>query len=133
MNRLQKKCFVVSAGFHLLLPIIIIFGSALTPKSKVEETQILEFLPVETTDAKISGGGNPNARSAQAAPNTRITPTPAPKPPEPQPAHHQEVISDPEPPKDPVKQPETDPDSFKIGKKKPLNIPTKLVDRNKPD
>jgi len=132
MNRLQKKCFVVSAGMHVLLPIILVLGSALTPKSKpADDAPVLEFLPMETTDKDMSGGGNPKARTAPAELNKVITPTP--KPPETPTQKQVEKTPTPEPPKDLVKQNEPDPDSFDLrkenNKKKLPNVPTQLKTR----
>src|SRR5690242_10221607 len=62
MNRLQKKCFVASAGFHLLLVVIVFVGPAfLSPKTKSEDYVVLDFVPDIVTDLPFShaGGGAP--------------------------------------------------------------------------
>jgi TonB family protein len=96
MDRLQKKCVVASTGFHLLLALILIIGPAfLAPKSKVDEMPVLDFVPLKTVDALVSGGGNPDARPPSAPPKpVEVTP---PVPPAPAP------VKETEPPKDPVK------------------------------
>jgi TonB family protein len=88
MSRLQKKCFLASAGFHLLLALILIVGPAfLSPNSKTDNLPILDFVPVKTVDALVSGGGNPRALPPPAVTQpTPQPPTPAPpavSPPEP--------------------------------------------------
>jgi protein TonB len=78
MNRLQKKCFVAAAGFHLLLALILIVGPAfLLSNSQSDNLPILDFVPVKTVDALVSGGGNPRAQPPQPLVQ------PAPQPPAP--------------------------------------------------
>ena len=46
MNRMQQKCFVASAGFHLLLVLILLVGPAfLSSKSKSDNSPILDVIP----------------------------------------------------------------------------------------
>ena len=56
MNRLQKKCFIASAGMHLLLVLILIIGPAfLSSKSKIEDIESgLEALVSEVRDRGIA-------------------------------------------------------------------------------
>jgi TonB family protein len=101
MNRLQKKCIMASAGMHLLLVVILLVGPAfISSKSKTDDLPILDFIPVKTVDALVSGGGDPKGRlpspppaTAQPQPPVQPQRTPAPpKQPEPEVAKH-----DPEP------------------------------------
>jgi TonB family protein len=95
MNRLQKKCFVAATGCHLLLTVILFVGPAfMSSNPKPEDFQVLEIVPDITTDAKVSGGGNPNATPPPPAPRPP-TPQPQVTPPAPQPARVEPV----EPPK----------------------------------
>src|SRR5438874_3029510 len=119
MNRLQKKCFLASAGMHLLLPIILVLGSALTPREKPQEAQVLEFIPMITTDDKVSGGGE-RVHSAPAEPNRPVVMPP--RPPEPQPPKVVERAPDP----DPV------PDLSESGKRKLPKVSTTPKYRNNP-
>jgi hypothetical protein len=83
MNRLQKKCFVAATGCHLLLTVILFVGPAfMSSNPKPEDFQVLEIVPDITTDAKVSGGGNPKATPPPPAPRP---PTPQPHSPPPQP------------------------------------------------
>jgi TonB family protein len=92
MNRFQKKCFIVSAGFHLLLAFILLIGPAfLTSKSKSENLPTLDFVPTRLVDSLLSGGGNPKANPPPPTP-------PAPKVEESTPAPQHEVRQ-PDPPK----------------------------------
>ena len=100
MNRLQKKCLIATAGFHLLLLVILLVGPGFfTAKPKPDDTQVLDVIPANLIDAAFSSG----VKAAQPPP-----PTPIVKPPEPQPQ------PTPEPPKpvvkpEPVKQPDPEP------------------------
>src|SRR5438045_3497126 len=83
MNQLQKKCFVGSAGTHLLLFGILLIGPAfLSSKQKPHavDTQTLDFIPSKLIDANFARGGNRNAKPPPAA-------QPAPPPPAQPPAH----------------------------------------------
>jgi TonB family protein len=76
MNRLQQKCFIAAAGMHLLLVVVLFVGPAfLAPKSIPDNMPILDFIPLKTVDAAVSGGGNPNGRLPEAPP-----PAPQPRP-----------------------------------------------------
>lgn len=62
MNRLQKKCFIASAGFHLLLLLLILFvGPAFFSGNKPQNTEVLTFFDLsKVTDGQTAGTGNPN-------------------------------------------------------------------------
>jgi TonB family protein len=81
MDRTQKKCFFASTGVHLLLALILVVGPAfLSSKEQSDNLPVLDFIPVKTVDALVSGGGNPNAKPPPG------TPEPQPQPPMRQPA-----------------------------------------------
>jgi TonB family protein len=129
MNRLQKKCFIASAGVHLLLAMLLVFGPGfISTRSKSDDLPILDFVPVKTVDALISGGGNPKAKPPPMTPTPQpqVTP-PAPPPPE--------KLREPEPEKElarDVKPLKTEEESLEPSKKK-IEISTKLVSRNQED
>jgi len=86
MNRLQKKCMIVSGGLHLSLLLILVVGPAfVSSKSQVDDSPILTFVALRTTDEQASGGGNPKAQLPAAQPQvTRPDPVaPQPDPPQP--------------------------------------------------
>lgn len=90
MNRLQKKCVIAATGFHLLLFCILIVGPAFLSRSDEEkipdDLQIINFVPVKTTDENVTGGGNPNASVPKGEPNPPVQARPQPQPrPTPQP------------------------------------------------
>jgi len=93
MNRLQKKCLIATAGFHLLLVLVILFGAAFfTSHEKPDETTLLTVIPANLIDAAFNSG----VKAAQP---------PAPTPPQP-------VQTPPQPPQpipEPVKQPDPEP------------------------
>ena len=90
MNRFQKKCLIATAGFHLLLVLTIIFGSAFfTSHTKPDDTQLLDVIPANLIDAAFSSGvkaAQPPAPTpvAQPQPQPQSTP-PQPTPPPPKP------------------------------------------------
>src|SRR6266404_2711288 len=96
MNRTQKKCFIASAGFHLLLVVVLFVGPAfLSRRSKPDNLPVLDFVPFKTVDSAMSGGGDRNARPTVATPPAPLPPQPIAAqlpPPQPQP-------SQPDPPK----------------------------------
>jgi len=84
MNRLQKKCVIATAGFHLLLLVILLVGPAFfAPSPKPDDTQVLHVIPASVLDEAINSG----ARSAQPppAPAPIVAPQPQPTPPAPKP------------------------------------------------
>ena len=84
MNRLQKKCLLATAGFHLLLLVILLVGPAFfSPKPKPDDLQLLDVIPANTIAAALNSG----VENAQPpAPTPVVTPpTPAPQPPPVQP------------------------------------------------
>jgi periplasmic protein TonB len=100
MNRLQKKCVIATAGIHLLLLLILVFGSAFfNPESKPDNTKLLDMIPSTTIDALFSSG----VRGVTPPPPTPIVNPPPPLPPPPAPA----VQPPPQPPPPtPVVKPE---------------------------
>lgn len=100
-NRLQKKCFIAAAGFHLLMGVILLVGPAfLSSSKKADERPPIDFIPLKTIDEALSGGGNPNARPPSPQP-------PAPQPqPRPQPQQQVEPPAPRPQPQTPVQQPE---------------------------
>ncbi|HEX3624155.1 MAG TPA: TonB C-terminal domain-containing protein [Verrucomicrobiae bacterium] len=69
MNRLQKKCIVGTAGIHLLLLTILIFGPAFFNRQPKTDNTILDVIPSTAVDIALNQG----VRDAQAPP-----PAPAP-------------------------------------------------------
>jgi TonB family protein len=85
MNRLQKKCVIATAGFHLLLLVILFVGPAFfNSKPKVDDTQVLDVIPANLIDAAFNSG----VKGAQPPPPTPIVTPPQPVPPEPKPIVH---------------------------------------------
>src|SRR5947208_2001040 len=88
MNRLQKKCVIVSAGFHLLLMLILFVGPAFfTSKPDLLDAKLLDMIPANVVDGVLSREGASAAKSQPAA-----RPPAPPALPEPRP-----VIKHPEP------------------------------------
>jgi TonB family protein len=104
MNRLQKKCFIASAGLHSLLALILLVGPAfLASSSKTDNLPLIDFVPVKTVDSLMSGGGDPKA--SLPPPKPELPPAqPAPPPPTPTPAP---PVVKPEPPKPEPKKEES--------------------------
>lgn len=94
MSRLQKKCLIATVGGHLLLILVLVFGSAFfVSHSKPDESQILTVIPANLIDAAFSSGvagaqPPPPQPLQPPQPPTPVQPRPEPpqpKPPEPQP------------------------------------------------
>jgi TonB family protein len=89
MDRLQKKCFIVTASLHGLLVLVLLFGSALMP-ARNEENNVKLFTaydPKLVTDA-LSSGGDPNVKVPVTPPQENPSPKPVeptPPPPKPEP------------------------------------------------
>jgi TonB family protein len=126
MNRLQKKCVIVTAGVHLLLLLILIVGPAFfSPKPKEDDLQVLDVIPANLIDAPFSQGVA-NAVAPPPAPVTPPPPVPAVMPPAPVPTKV-------EPPKSIIKEIEKvlTPTEKPKEEHKP-QISTTLVTRNAP-
>jgi len=83
MNRLQKKCFIVSLGIHLLLVVILLVGPAFLLDNSKSATPPLTFIAAATVDAAVSGGGDNTVKSPPAelsAPPAPPAPVVAPAP-----------------------------------------------------
>ncbi len=95
MNRLQKKCLIATAGFHLLLILALVFGSAFfTERDKPDETQTLTVIPITTIEEAFNSG----VKGAQPPPPTPVVtpPEPQPKPqPTPEPPQPKPVVTPP--------------------------------------
>jgi len=129
MNRLQKKCVIVTAGVHLLLLTILIVGPAFfSPKPKEDDLQVLDVIPANLIDAPFNSGvadATPPP-PAPVAPPTPPPPVPVVTPPEP-------VTPKMEPPKPVIKETEkalTPPEKPKEAHKPQIN--TQLVTRTAP-
>lgn len=129
MNRLQKKCFLGSAGIHVLLLLILFVGPAfLASKSKPDNLPVLDFVAYKTVDDLVSGGGDPSGGAPPPpAPEVKSPPKPAPAP---------EPVQPPEPQPEPVKVRQPDPVPPEIPNDKPdpdAVEPAKPVKRRVPD
>jgi protein TonB len=83
MNRLQKKCVIATAGFHLLLFVILLVGPAFfNAKPKVDDSQIINCYSPNAVEAALNSGVN---AVQPPAPQPIVTPPPQPMPPAPQP------------------------------------------------
>jgi protein TonB len=95
MNRLQKKCLIATAGFHLLLVLILVFGSAFfTSHPKPDDTQVLDVIPANLIDVAFNSG----VKAAQPpAPTPVVQPQPPAPQPQPTPPQPQAVVTPPPP------------------------------------
>jgi TonB family protein len=81
MNRLQKKCLIFTAGFHLLLLLILLVGPGFfKDKSLTDDLPVLTEIPSKAVEAVLSSGVK--AAAAPVAPPTVTPPTVTPPPPE---------------------------------------------------
>lgn len=118
-NRLQKKCFIAAAGFHVLMLVILVIGPAfLSPEKKADERPPIDFVPLKTIDEALAGGGNPQARPPAPQPPA---PQPQVQPPTPQPQQRVEPPAPRPQPQARVQQP----DPPKAAQRDPDTVPTK--------
>jgi TonB family protein len=128
MNRLQKKCFIATAGVHLLLAVILVVGPGFfAPKPKADDLPVLDVIPANLIDAAFNSG----VRNAQPPP-----PAPAVTPPQPAQPRSQPVVTPakaetPEPIKPVVETPVQEPKPAENQKPK-IQINTQLVTHNTP-
>jgi len=147
MNRLQKKCMIVSGGIHLLLAAMLIFGPGfLSSHSHDNAPPLLTAIPSTTIDAVLSGGGEKSAKappaeatSPEPPAQTPVPPTPVVTPPVQIPQPPVERVQPPRQPerevppvpKDPrrVNTPTIDPTPVKPAPRKPreINVDTRIV------
>src|SRR6266576_3758748 len=86
MNRLQKKCFIASKGFHLLLGLVLLVGTGfLSSRKPPEDRPPSRFIPAKTIDELFSnpGAGSPAPQSQPPAPLPQPQPQPQVRTPEP--------------------------------------------------
>jgi protein TonB len=80
MSRLQKKCVIATAGFHLLLLVILFVGPAFfNARPKVDDSQVLDVIPANLIDAAFNSGiknATPPAPTPMVAPTQPTPPTP---------------------------------------------------------
>jgi TonB family protein len=137
MNRLQKKCFIVATGMHLLLLLILLVGPAfLSSSSKPDDLQTITFIPANLIDKSFTGGGEKSP-----APQPTASPQPPQQSPKPVPKQIEQPKPAPAPiPKEQAKvEPKAKPDPNSLEVKKPSLTKTKppvsttLVTRPKTD
>lgn len=91
MSRLQKKCFFGATSLHCLLLLALLVGPGFFNQPKVDNSPVIEFVPMMATDENISGGGNPKPPAPTPTPVVQPQPpTPAP-PPQPKPVEEEKV------------------------------------------
>jgi TonB family protein len=74
MNRLQKKCAIVTAGIHLLLLLILIVGPAFfSPKPPPDDLAVIDVIPATLVDAPFNSGV---ANATPPPPAPVVTPPP---------------------------------------------------------
>ncbi|HEY1787522.1 MAG TPA: TonB family protein [Verrucomicrobiae bacterium] len=91
MNRLQKRCVIGTAGIHLLLLTILIFGPAFFNRQPKTDNTVLDVIPANLVDAALNSG----VQGAQAPPPTPAVIPPSllrPPPPLPAPTPEPKVV-----------------------------------------
>jgi TonB family protein len=138
MNRVQKKCLMVSTGLHLLLGLMLVLGPAFfSGGDKPDNTPTLDYVPIATVDSAMSGGGDPHGAPPPPAPPQPQIATPPPQPqqsqPPPQPKPPEPVKVSQPPPQPKIVKPS--PEAFEPVKehKHTIEVNTKEVVRNSDD
>jgi len=112
MSRLQKKCFVGATAMHLLLLVVLFVGPAFFVADKIDDSDVITFVPAMLTDEKFS---NPGATAPRPTPQPQPQPPqpqPQAEPPTPQPQPQPQPVRDPDPPVETPKINKPDPDSL---------------------
>jgi TonB family protein len=110
MTRLEKKCFMGSAGLHGMLLIVFFFSSAFFKPEKPEPPiRVIQLYGAIPTDQRVSTGGSPKGNPTP--------PAPAPTPPQP-------VAPQPPPPKPPETVKAKEPEKVDPPKKDVATVPT---------
>jgi len=101
MTRLQKKCLIAVMGTHLMIVIVLACSGFIRPSPKIDDSQILEGIPLKAIDAALNSG----VRNAVQPPPTPVVepPTPTPTPPQQQ-QPVQAPVQPPKPAPEPVHQ-----------------------------
>ena len=146
MNRLQKKCLIATAGGHLLLILVLVFGSAffVTHETKPDNSQVLDVIPANIVEAAFNSGVRnprpPAPTPVQPVQPPQTDPLPPPKPvvtPQPQPKPEPVKQQEPVPVKlqkpvpDDIKSPEPEPKPVKPAKPK-IEVNLNQVTRSTP-
>jgi colicin import membrane protein len=134
MNRLQKKCFIATVGMHLLLVAVAVTGPAfLSSPSSTDDLQVLNFVPLATTDLPFAAGGNPNTKPPPPAPAPPVQPPPVKtQATAPQPEPKKAEVPAPEPAKPAAKSDEPDLTDSKPKNRLP-DVSTEVVTRSTAD
>ena len=84
MSRQQKKCLIATAGFHLLLILILVVGPGFfSRRPKPDNTQLLDVIPTTAVEAALNSGVK-SAQPPPPAPPLIEPPPPVVVPPPPQ-------------------------------------------------
>lgn len=79
MSQIHKKCFIASAGMHVLLFLVLLVGPAfLMSQDKAEDMPTLEFIPSKLIDEQFYRESSPAPTKTKAPPQQPVV---APKPP----------------------------------------------------
>jgi TonB family protein len=122
MNRLQKKCVLATAGFHLLLLVILFVGPAFFwSREKLDTTPVLDMIPADLVDSATTG--MQNAQPPPPAPAVVTPPQPTPQPPTPAPPVVKPEVTPPAPTPTPTLTERVE-KFFKPAEEKPTPAPT---------
>jgi colicin import membrane protein len=128
MDRLQKKCFIVTASLHGLLVGVVLFGAALMPAHD-EENNVKLFTMYDASKITDdpSSGGDPNVK-APVVPPAQNNPQPKPTEPTPPPPKPEPPVAKPEPKPEPKVEPKPEPKPERIDPPKVHNDIPKLTE-----
>lgn len=99
MTRLQKKCLITVAGFHLMIVVVVVCSGFLRPTPKEDNTTVLDLIPdigdqtagVPNPQTPPPTPPQPQAQPPIPAPAPQVQP-PTPTPPTPEPPKPQTLI-----------------------------------------
>ena len=111
MNPLQKKCVIATAGFHLLLLVILFLGPGFFNRQPPPDSlPTLKIIPANAVESTLNSGSTAStpAPVTPTPPTPVVTPPPEPTPTPPTPEPAKPVVT-PEPAPQPKPQPEVQP------------------------
>lgn len=125
MSRLQKKCFIGATGMHGLLLLALAVGPGFFNKQTVDDSPVIEFIPMMASpDNKSIGGGAPRPPANQPQqPEVQQPVQPTPPPPEVKQEVKAEKVEKVEPEKtEPERIKRNDPDAPVTKSEKPKHV-----------
>jgi TonB family protein len=131
MNRLKKKCVIVTASLHVLLLGILFLGPAFfNPEPRNDNLPVLDVIPANLIDAAFTSGVK---NAAPPRPQPVVLPQPQSQPPQPQQVQPAPRVIQPTPAPAPAPAPSLEREIVKWFTPAPKTEPEKTTQDTQPD